>query len=65
LFGPLFDGAIVDFAALAGLVRETAINAGNMIRTLRTNYCTLYPCTFKASLFLLSSMLVIAVAWVG
>ena len=43
LFGPLFDGAVVDFASLPGLVRETAINAGNMIRTLRPNYCTLYP----------------------
>ena len=43
-FGPLFDGAVVDFASLAGLVRETAINAGNMIRTLKAYYQTLYPC---------------------
>ena len=43
LFGPLFDGAIVDFASLPGLVRETAVNAGNMICTLKPYYKTLYP----------------------
>ena len=43
LFGPLFDGAIVDFASLPGLVRETAVNAGNMIRTQIPYYKTLYP----------------------
>lgn len=39
----MFDGAIVDFVSLPGLVRETAINAGNMIRTLKPYYQTLYP----------------------
>ena len=43
-FGPLFSGAIVDFASLPGLVRDTAVNAGNMIRTLKPFYQTLYPC---------------------
>jgi hypothetical protein len=41
-FGPLFDGAIVDFLALPGLVRATAINAGNMIRTQKPFYQAFY-----------------------
>ena len=43
LFGPLFDGAVVDFASLPGLVREMAVNAGSTIRTLKPYYQTLYP----------------------
>ncbi|KAF0991875.1 hypothetical protein HZS_2836 [Henneguya salminicola] len=32
LFGPLYDGAIIPFRILSVLIRETAINASNVIR---------------------------------
>ena len=42
-FGPLFDGAIVAMTSLAGLVRATALNASQLLRTLNPMYHSLYP----------------------
>ena len=37
-FGPLYDGAVVDEENLAGLVRNTALNAGRACRKDRTGF---------------------------
>ncbi|KAI0212730.1 Ral GTPase-activating protein subunit alpha-1 [Lamellibrachia satsuma] len=37
-FGPLFDGAIVDDSILPGLVRATALNASQILRSLKPFY---------------------------
>jgi len=67
VFGPLFDGAVVDFACLPGLVRETAINAGNVLRSLKQFYQTLYPWHSPASSSLLYLTCVIrhVLSWQG
>ncbi|XP_025103645.1 ral GTPase-activating protein subunit alpha-1-like isoform X4 [Pomacea canaliculata] len=41
-FGPLFDGAIVDFMVLPGLVRATAINASRVKRSLMPFFHAFY-----------------------
>ncbi|CAG5136422.1 unnamed protein product, partial [Candidula unifasciata] len=41
-FGPLFDGAVVDFQVLPGLVRATAINASRLKRSLMPFYHAYY-----------------------
>ena len=43
LFGPLFDGAIVDGSILASLVRATAINAGRAKRSTLPLFERQYP----------------------
>ena len=43
-FGPLFDGVIVDRRILPGLVRATALNASQTLRSLKPLYKPLYPC---------------------
>ena len=44
-FGPLFDGAIIDARILPGLVRATALNASQILRSLKPFYKPLYPFT--------------------
>ena len=43
LFGPLFDGAIVDGNMLPYLVRSTAINGGRAKRSTIPLYEQMYP----------------------
>lgn len=43
MFGPLLDGCIVDASVLPGLVRATAINANNALRSFKMGYLPLYP----------------------
>ncbi|XP_053376419.1 ral GTPase-activating protein subunit alpha-2-like isoform X3 [Mercenaria mercenaria] len=42
LFGPLFNGAIVDYKVLPGLVRATAVNASRVIRAQKPFYHTYF-----------------------
>ncbi|KAL4238881.1 Ral GTPase-activating protein subunit alpha-2 [Mactra antiquata] len=42
LFGPLFNGAIVDYKVLPGLVRATAVNASRVIRADKQFYHTYF-----------------------
>lgn len=42
LFGPLFNGAIVDYRVLPGLVRATAINASRVIRSQKQFFHTYF-----------------------
>ena len=53
----MFNGAIVDWKVLPGLVRATAINASQVMRSLKPYYQSLYPFFSSKYLFPLRCIL--------